>query len=182
MSTSACACAAQAAAGSQRAIAARRSSAYCTNTRSCVPGASTVRSRSPARRRRSTCADGVLAGELPLVVSQGRLQIERGHIRALPPGGTIRYRSDAALAGGNAQLALAQELLRNFHYEQLQGEVTLDAGGNLLLALSLGGSNPAVQRGRRVNFNINVEQNLDPLLQSLRLSDKLVEDIERGLR
>ena len=51
----------------------------------------------------------------------------------------------------------------------------------LLLGLSLTGKNPKQYEGRRINFNINLEQNLDPLLQSLRLNDNLVEKLESRL-
>ena len=64
----------------------------------------------------------------------------------------------------------------------LSSEVELDQAGNLLLGLSLGGRNPNQFDGRQVNFNINLEQNLDPLLQSLRLSDTLVKKIEERLQ
>ena len=53
---------------------------------------------------------------------------------------------------------------------------------NLLLGLSLAGHNPARYEGRPVNFNINLEQNLDPLLQSLRIGDKLEQRIEDGMQ
>jgi len=72
-------------------------------------------------------------------------------------------------------------LLSDFQYQVLSSEVELDNDGNLLLGLSLSGKNPAQYEGRPINFNINLEQNLDPLLQSLRLSDKLVEKIEGRL-
>jgi len=73
-------------------------------------------------------------------------------------------------------------LLEDFRYKTLSSEVELDPEGNLLLGLSLEGSNPAHYDGRTIRFNINLEQNLDPLLQSLRLSDSLVEKVEKGLR
>ncbi len=56
----------------------------------------------------------------------------------------------------------------------------MDGGGEL--GLSLAGSNPEQYEGQPINFNINLEQNLDPLLQSLRLSDNLVEQIEEELK
>jgi len=130
-------------------------------------------------------AVGVLEGELPVTVAAGRIIIENGYLRALPPGGNIRYVADdaaRALAASSPELGLAMDLLSDFQYEVLSSEVELDKDGNLLLGLSLGGKNPAQYEGRPINFNINLEQNLDPLLQSLRLSDKLVEGIEGRLQ
>lgn len=130
-------------------------------------------------------ARGTLEGELPVTVTSGRIIIEKGYLRARAPGGSIRYIANAAsqaLAVSSPELGQAMGLLEDFQYKTLSSEVDLDAGGNLLLGLSLEGSNPAQYQGRPIRFNINLEQNLDPLLQSLRLSDNLVEKVERGLR
>ena len=127
-------------------------------------------------------ARGTLEGGLPVIVTDGRVIIEDGYLRALPPGGSIRYianEASKALAASSPELKLALDLLNDFQYEVLSSEVNLDKGGNLLLGLSLTGKNPAQYEGRAINFNINLEQNLDPLLQSLRLSDKLVEQLEK---
>jgi hypothetical protein len=130
-------------------------------------------------------ARGVLEGELPVTLSDGRLTIDKGYLRARAPGGAIRYLADEsaqALAGSSSELGLALELLKDFQYQTLDSEVALDQSGNLLLGLSLSGRNPAQFDGRQIKFNINLEQNIDPLLQSLRLSDNLVEKLEKGLR
>jgi len=127
---------------------------------------------------------GELEGELPVTMAAGRIIIEKGYLRALPPGGSIRYianEASQALAASSPELGLALDLLSDFQYQVLSSEVELDKEGNLLLGLSLSGNNPAQYEGRPINFNINLEQNLDPLLQSLRLSDKLVEKIEGRL-
>jgi hypothetical protein len=130
-------------------------------------------------------AQGTLEGELPVTITDGRMVIAKGYLKALPPGGSIRYvANDAsrALADSNNELALALDLLNNFQYQVLSSSVELDKEGNLLLGLSLAGHNPTQFDGRPINFNINLEQNLDPLLQSLRLSGKLAEKIESRLQ
>ena len=128
---------------------------------------------------------GLLEGELPVEISAGRIIVTDGYLRSVPPGGTIRYVANEAalaLAEGSDELSLALDLLSNFEYQVLATEVTLDRRGNLLLGLSLAGRNPGKFEGRPVNFNINLEQNLDPLLQSLRMSDSLVDQIEGRLQ
>ncbi|MEH6635991.1 MAG: YdbH domain-containing protein [Halioglobus sp.] len=130
-------------------------------------------------------AQGRLEGELPVTMTGGRIIIEKGYLRALEPGGSIRYianEASKALATSSPELGLALDLLSDFQYQVLSSEVELDQEGNLLLGLSLAGKNPSQYQGRPVNFNINLEQNLDPLLQSLRLSDNLVEKIEGRLQ
>jgi len=129
-------------------------------------------------------AQGTIQGTLPIALSDGRLAVSKGYLNALPPGGTIRYNSSdtARNLGNNKQLGLAMDLLSDFRYEILKSEVDLDDQGNLVLGLSLGGRNPGHHGGQEVRFNIMVEQNLDPLLQSLRLSDTLSHSIENRLR
>jgi hypothetical protein len=130
-------------------------------------------------------ASGLMEGSLPVEFSGGRMVIEEGDMRAVPPGGTISYVADEAsraLAGSSDELALALDLLEDFRFDVLSAKVRLDREGQLWLGLSLGGNNPMQFEGRAVNFNINLEQNLDPLLQSLRLSGKLVEELEKGLK
>ncbi|MCB1705402.1 MAG: YdbH domain-containing protein [Halioglobus sp.] len=130
-------------------------------------------------------AQGTLEGELPLTIADGRIIIDKGYLRALPPGGWIRYRPDEegrAVADSSSELALALDLLDDFQYQELNSEVRLDKAGTLSLGLSLKGNNPGQYDGQAVNFNINLEQNIDPLLQSMRLNDNLVDKIESGLR
>jgi len=130
-------------------------------------------------------AQGVLEGELPVSVTGGRVVIDQGYLRALPPGGTIQYAADdtgRALGANNQELGRALNLLSDFRFEVLSSTVNLAPSGNLRLGLSLSGHNPEQYEGRKVNFNINLEQNLDPLLQSLRLSGKLTDKIENRLR
>lgn len=130
-------------------------------------------------------AQGILEGELPIELIDGRLVIENGYLRARPPGGYIRYLANEksrALAGKSPELALAIDLLSDFQYQSLSSEVQLDKAGNLLLDLSLAGNNPTQYQGQAINFNINLEQNLDPLLQSLRLSDNVSTRIERQMK
>jgi hypothetical protein len=130
-------------------------------------------------------AQGTLEGQLPIELTSGRLIIADGFLRTVAPGGTIRYvanETSEALAPSNPELALALDLLSDFQFKVLSTEVELDDAGNLLLSLSLQGKNPSQFDGRPINFNINLEQNLDPLLQSLRLSDKLVETLESRLK
>jgi len=127
-------------------------------------------------------ANGVLEGELPLSLEDGRFAIDKGYLGAQPPGGKIEFipnASSKALAQQNEELNLALDLLEDFEYEVLRSDVKLDERGNLLLGLSLSGRNPKQFNGRAIRFNINLEQNLDPLLQTLRLSDRLVEKIEQ---
>ena len=137
------------------------------------------------QQNRQISAEGRLSGLLPVRVTGERITIDKGHVRAAEPGGIIRYRPDeasAALAANSRELGMALQLLDDFHFDVLSSEVELDETGNLLLALSLAGRNPGYEKGRAINFNINLEQNIDPLLQSLRLGGSVVEQLEKKRR
>ncbi len=130
-------------------------------------------------------ATGALSGELPVAWDGGRLLIDAGYLRSVDPGGLIRYRPDMAtraLARDNKELTLALDLLEEFEFDLLRSDVLLDRDGSLLLGLSLAGRSPQNFGGRQVEFNINVEQNLDPLLRSLRLSDRVMQDLADRLQ
>jgi hypothetical protein len=136
------------------------------------------------QQNRQISAEGRLSGRLPISLNGPRRTIDRGSVTAAP-GGVIRYRPDeasAALAGSSRELGMAIRLLGNFHYDVLSSEVALDEGGILLLGLSLAGRNPEYEGGRAVNFNINLEQNIDPLLQSLRLGGSVSKQLEKKRR
>jgi hypothetical protein len=127
-------------------------------------------------------AAGRLEGQLPLVMEDGRIIIEDGFLRAVPPGGSIRYQANqraTQVAASNEQLGMALDLLKDFQFKVLSTDVRLDKAGNLHLGLALSGRNPTQFSGRQVNFNINVDQNIDPLLQSLRLGDAVVKKLEK---
>ncbi len=130
-------------------------------------------------------ASGRISGSLPIRYANGRLGIQTGTLQTLPPGGWIRYSLAADnpdLAASNEQLSLALELLQNFQFEVLQTTVDLNEWGQMNLGLSLRGRNPEKYEGRNINFNVNLEQNIDPLLQSLRLSDTVTERIESKMK
>jgi hypothetical protein len=130
-------------------------------------------------------AEGVIDGELPVSLEGTRVTIDGGFLKARAPGGNIRYRVDAAggsLAGAGGELSMALGLLQDFRFRTLDSRVDLDREGGLVLGLALEGFNPDRYEGRAVRFNINLEQDVDPLLQSLRLSGKLIEEIERKLQ
>ena len=72
--------------------------------------------------------------------------------------------------------------LKNFNYTSLRVEPDYDSSGLLLLGLKLQGSNPDLGGGRQVNLNVNLEQNVIQLLQSLRFVDGLNEAIDNRVR
>ena len=135
---------------------------------------------------------GTLDGRIPIILSSDKLSVENGELNALPPGGIIEYKSDEAqvLAKERPSLGLTLEALENFQYDELSAEVVYQPDGNTLTSLSIFGRNPSLENGRPVNLNVNIEQNLKSLLQSLyytRLNsseflDKIDEYIQERLK
>jgi hypothetical protein len=124
---------------------------------------------------------GVLDGRLPVSVRDGALAISGGQIAARPPGGTIALTDSLAQSTGQPGLDFALRALTDFRYSALSGDVSYAPSGELALALSLRGSNPAVERGRAIQYNLNLTNNIPLLLQSLRADRVLTDRVEQRL-
>lgn len=123
---------------------------------------------------------GEVDGHLPLTWSPAGPSINNGQLTARQPGGTIRYQlpSGKQALGSNPQLMLALSLLDNFHYQTLSSRVDLSPDLLLSLGLSIKGKNPAVENGRSTQFNLNIDNELAPVLEYLYLNSKIVDGIE----
>lgn len=126
-------------------------------------------------------AEGKLTGRVPVIIEKNKILIENGVIEAIAPGGVIQYKpSDSVtnLVESNAQMAMVLDTLKNFRYDTLSSKVDFRADGILHLSTSLTGSNPDFEGGRRINFNLNVEEDIAALLKSLRLRDDITKRID----
>ena len=118
-------------------------------------------------------ASGSIGGSFVLSRSHDGISIEDGQLAAEEPGGTIKYLSmDAADQGQVSEpiSEIALGALTNFRYDTLKAGIALLPSGELGFKTQMAGSNPSWQGGRRVEFNINLQQNLHDLLHSLRLT------------
>lgn len=127
---------------------------------------------------------GLIDGVLPVRVSRQGLHIEQGQVNARAPGGRLRFDNEKikALGQSNPAMQLVAQSLEDFHYTVLSSDVNYDEQGKLRLGLRLEGQNPAIENGRAINFNINLEENIPTLLASLQLSDKVSEIIQRRVQ
>ena len=73
----------------------------------------------------------------------------------------------------------AFKALEDFRYNTLDANVALAADGALTLAVRLRGANPAVEEGRAIAFNLNLNENLTALLESLRAADSITNQVEQ---
>lgn len=127
---------------------------------------------------------GTLSGTLPLSIEQGKLTVAQGSVAALEPGGKIAYQSDKAqaMAASNQGMKIVMQALQNFHFSVLSAGVSYSKEGQLLLALKLEGNNPDFEKGRAVNFSINLEENLPAMITSLQLSGQVSELVKKRVQ
>ena len=123
---------------------------------------------------------GTLDGNLPLQISSQGVTITQGQLSARAPGGKLQFHSERirALGRSNPAMQLVTQSLEDFRFTTLSSQVNYDQQGKLALAMRLEGQNPAIEQGRPIHFNINLEEDIPTLLASLQLTDK-VSDIIR---
>lgn len=126
----------------------------------------------------------LIDGQLPLSVSPAGIEIEQGQLLARAPGGRLEFHSARikALGRSNPAMQLVTQSLEDFRFTTLSSQVNYDRHGKLLLALRLEGRNPAIEQGRPIHFNINLEEDIPTLLASLQLTDKVNEIIQQRVQ
>jgi hypothetical protein len=128
--------------------------------------------------------NGSLSGRIPLLLSSKGASVQQGVIAAESPGGQLQYRPATAqgMAASNPGMKLVLEALDDFHYSVLSSNVSYDTSGKLLLALQLQGKNPALEQGRAINLNINLEEDIPALITSLQLSSQISDVIKKRVQ
>lgn len=125
-------------------------------------------------------ATGRLDGVLPIILLPEGPHVPAGSLFARSPGGIVQYRGQTAnsLKESDASVGLAMQVLDDFRYDTLQTDVTYQPDGELNLALQFKGHNPTFFDGQATHFNLNLEYNLLDLLESLRISNDIVQKLE----
>ncbi len=124
---------------------------------------------------------GSLAGVVPVAVDHGKVTVTGGQLANEPPGGVIRYHAQSAPESGSA-LGLAQRALSNLEYDSLRSDVSYSEEGDLVMKLRLEGVNPDLDPLQPVILNLNVENNIPQLLESLQATRDIQDVIERRTR
>ncbi|MBU0961072.1 MAG: YdbH domain-containing protein, partial [Proteobacteria bacterium] len=78
--------------------------------------------------------------------------------------------------------AYAIHALEEFHYTQLTATPLYESDGTLTINIHTEGQSPRVNTNRPIHLNLNTSQNILSLLQSLRYSKKLTDDLEKRLQ
>ncbi|MEH8020632.1 intermembrane phospholipid transport protein YdbH family protein [Rheinheimera metallidurans] len=128
--------------------------------------------------------NGRISGTVPLLINRSGATIKNGHIAAESPGGELQYRPTGAenMAAGNSGMKVVLDALNDFHYSVLASDVSYNNQGQLILTLNLQGSNPALEGGRAINLNINLEEDIPALITSLQLSSKISDKIKQRVQ
>jgi hypothetical protein len=125
-------------------------------------------------------ASGELDGVLPIILLPEGPKIPTGSLYARAPGGIVQFRGTAAdnLKQSDPSVDLAMQVLDDFRYDKLQTDINYQSDGELNLVLQFQGYNPTFFNGQATHFNLNLEYNLLDLLESLRISNDIVQKLE----
>lgn len=123
--------------------------------------------------------NGLISGQLPIEINAGLPSISGGAVSALAPGGMLQLSPELTSISGQPGLDFALAALANYRFTSLVAGVDYTEDGELTLAVALQGSNPEVENGRPIHYNLNVTQNVLVLLQSLRAQRAVTEGLER---
>ena len=126
---------------------------------------------------------GGLEGGVQLGAEGGGWVIRSARIDTLPEGGTIRYRPavpPAALQGDDQSQVLIREALTDFRYEKLSITAEGKLEDRVQVKVAAWGSNPEVQGGTPIHFNLDLNLDSGGLLRASRLGQALIDSIERN--
>lgn len=133
--------------------------------------------------------EGTINGILPIKITQTstannnryNVSIENGELTTTLPG-YLKFNNSALqdYAKNNPNMQLVTNVLQNFEYTKLAASVNYaDEIANL--AINIQGKNPKIKKGKAVNLNINLQENIVKLLMSLQLSDHISEPIRQRI-
>lgn len=125
-------------------------------------------------------ATGTLDGEIPVTIINNKPQVSKALLQARPPGGIVKVKPEttAPLKKSHAAVGFAMNALENFHYKTLDVTASYAPDGRVDMGLGFKGSNPDFFDGQSTHMNINFDYNLHDLLESLRITNRLIEGIE----
>ena len=128
---------------------------------------------------------GSISGFLPLSLKQDEngstVTVSEGLISAWKPGGSSRDTPLGGITSGKQSRQLVNEALANDQFTTLDTTLQLDEAGELSLGVVLSGSNPELNAGQAIKLNVNINDKLSSLLQSLQASRTLTEELEQRL-
>ncbi len=125
---------------------------------------------------------GILDGAIHAQWKDHQLSIHEGELRSRAPGGTINYLPPGGSNGLSTLPAYAMKALEEFNYDTLVATPRYENDGTLSINIQTKGQSPPLKTNRPVHLNLNTEQNILSLLQSLRYSKSLTDELEQRLQ
>ncbi len=127
---------------------------------------------------------GKLDGTLPIDIYSDGLSITLGKFWNQEGGGTIKYLIDPAQAASlsNPLTDTVIKALEEFHYDLLTASTNFQPDGELTINFHIEGKSPKLDNNRPVHLNINSEQNVLSLLESLKYTDELNSELDDNIR
>ena len=124
--------------------------------------------------------EGQLSGFIEVSINESVIEVHDGHFGS--SDGHIRYQRNSVAdavsgSGEQQQLTFVLDAMEDFQYTSLETGVILKAPDNLHLAIALKGSNPNVEQGQMLHLNLNLEQNIGPLIQAANIDSALQSDL-----
>ena len=128
--------------------------------------------------------EGTLQGSIPLEKTAAGFQVTDGQVYNTGAG-WIKFRPTPELkdvAKRTPGLDTAFKALENLQYSQLNIGVDYQPDGSTRLNTRLKGLNPDWNAGQRIEFGINIEENLLQLIKALQYTNKLTRSLEKRYR
>lgn len=125
---------------------------------------------------------GLVAAALPIEIGEEGVEMVDGTIRQKGPGVIIYNPEDQEMLRRAGMPKIVIEALKNFHYNNLEADMAYQPDGQLDLAVRIRGKSPSAGTERPIHLNLNIEQNLLSLLESLRYSDIFDRKIEEYIK
>jgi len=122
-------------------------------------------------------ATGRIKGDIPVTIKNNSFEIVDGKVTAEDQGQIIYATSLEERTAANPALRITYEALSNLLYSQLLSSINMSGDGKSLMTIQLKGTNPDFQRGRPVEMNLSVQQNLSDLMRSLSISSDIEQSI-----
>ena len=119
-----------------------------------------------------------MSGRLPIEINDGLVSMTNGKLSS-EHGGIIQLSTDFGVETGQLGLDFAMQALTNFSYSKLDVSADYAENGDLALTVKLQGTNPEVEKGRPIVYNLTINENIPVLLQSLRAQRGIINAIER---
>lgn len=123
---------------------------------------------------------GSISGSIPVTIKGKDISVENGELHSEEPGGEIRYTPEGINQSGMTGYAL--KAVEELHYKTLRATARYMPSGQLDLDIGLQGNSPGLGSSRPIHLNIHAEQNLPALLQSLRSSKGLTEELDKRVK